>query len=130
LDYGLTVGIPVFDGGNRRREIKNARIAKKNKELAQLEAQLDVEAKLQEIYSSYSNYYALIEVERQNLKTAFENFEVAVERYRLRELAGIDMREAQNSLLDAEKRLLDVEYNAKMDEISLLMLSGNIMKYL
>jgi hypothetical protein len=40
------------------------------------------------------------------------------------------MREAQNSFQDAEKRLLDVEYNAKMDEISLMMLSGNISTYL
>jgi outer membrane protein TolC len=130
LDYGLTVGIPIFDGGNRRREIKNAQIALKNKELAQLEAQLDVEAKLQEIYSSYSNYLRLITMERQNLKTAHENYEAAAIRYRLGELAGIDMREAQNSLQDAEKRLLDVEYNAKIDEISLMMLAGNIMEYL
>ncbi|MDR2027070.1 MAG: TolC family protein [Prevotellaceae bacterium] len=130
LDYGLTVGIPIFDGGNRRREIKNARIALKNKELAQLEAQLDVEAKLLEIYSSYSNYLGLITMERQNLKTAHENYETAATRYRLGELAGIDMREAQNSLQDAEKRLLDVEYNAKIDEISLMMLSGNVTEYL
>jgi outer membrane protein TolC len=130
LDYGLTLGIPIFDGGNRRREIKNAKIALKNRELAQLEAQLEVEAKLQEIYSSYSNYLVLIEMERQNLKTAHENFEAAAIRYRLGELAGIDMREAQNSLQDAEKRLLDVEYNAKIDEISLMMLSGNAMEYL
>jgi outer membrane protein TolC len=130
LDYGLTIGIPIFDGGNRRREIKNAKIVLKNKELAQLEAQLDVEAKLQEIYSSYSNYLGLITMERQNLKTAHENYETAAIRYRLGELAGIDMREAQNSLQDAEKRLLDVEYNAKIDEISLMMLSGNILEYL
>ncbi|MDR0385231.1 MAG: TolC family protein [Prevotellaceae bacterium] len=130
LDYGLTFGVPIFDGGNKRREIKNAQIALKNKELARMEAQLDVEAKLQEIYSSYSNYLILIAMERQNLKTAHENFEAAVKRYRLGELAGIDMREAQNSLQDAEKRLLDVEYSAKIDEISLMMLSGSIMEYL
>ncbi|MDR2286431.1 MAG: TolC family protein [Prevotellaceae bacterium] len=129
LDYGLTAGFPIFDGGNRRREIKNAQIALKNKELAQREAQLEVAAKLQEIYSSYSNYLGLIRMERQNLKTAHENYETAAIRYRLGELAGIDMREAQNSLQDAEKRLLDVEYNAKIDEISLMMLSGNIMEY-
>jgi outer membrane protein TolC len=130
LGYGLTVGIPIFDGGNRRREIKNAEISLKNRELAQLEAQLDIEAKLQEIYSSYSNYIGLIIMERQNLKTAHENYETAAIRYRLGELAGIDMREAQNSLQDAEKRLLDVEYNAKIDEISLMTLSGNVVEYL
>ncbi|MDR1170687.1 MAG: TolC family protein [Prevotellaceae bacterium] len=130
LDYGLTFGVPIFDGGNRRREIKSAQIALKNRELALLEAQLDVEAKLQEIYGSYSNYLVLVVMERQNLKTAHENYEAAARRYRLGELAGIDMREAQNSLQDAEKRLLDVEYSAKVDEISLMMLSGNIMEYL
>jgi outer membrane protein TolC len=130
LAYGLTLGFNIFDGGNRRREIRNAEIARKNSELAHKETELDLRAKLQEIYSSYDNNLALVTVERQNLKTARENFDIANERYRLGELAGIDMREAQNSLLDAEKRLLDVEYNAKIDEISLMALSGNIMQYL
>lgn len=130
LDYGITLGFNIFDGGNRRREIKNAELKRRNSELARDEARLDAEARFKEIYSSYINNLSLILVENQNLKTAMQNFEIAMERYRLGELAGIDMRKAQSSLLDAEKRLLDVEYNAKIDEISLMMLSGNITEYL
>ncbi|MDR0559098.1 MAG: TolC family protein [Prevotellaceae bacterium] len=129
FDYGVTVGINLYNG-NTKREIKNAMITKKNRELALEESQLDVEARVKEIYSSYINNLALIKVERQNLKTAVQNFEIAIERYRLGELAGISMREAQTSLREAEKRLLDVEFNAKTDEISLMALSGNVEKYL
>jgi hypothetical protein len=45
-------------------------------------------------------------------------------------LSGIEMREAQKSLLDAEERILKAEYDTKMCEISLLQLSGKITKYL
>ena len=45
-------------------------------------------------------------------------------------LSGIEMREAQKSLLDAEERILASEYDTKMCEISLLQLSGKITQYL
>ena len=53
-------------------------------------------------------------------------------------LSGIEMREAQKSLLDAEERILTAEYNTiltaeyntKLCEISLLQISGKVTKYL
>jgi len=45
-------------------------------------------------------------------------------------LSGIEMREAQKSLLDAEESLLQVEYDIKICEISLLQISGRILKYM
>jgi hypothetical protein len=45
-------------------------------------------------------------------------------------LAGIELREAQNSLLEAEERRSIAEYNIKLCEISLLQLSGQVLKYL
>jgi outer membrane protein TolC len=48
----------------------------------------------------------------------------------LGDLSGIEMREAQKSLLDAEERILTAEYDTKICEISLLQLSGGITEYL
>ena len=45
-------------------------------------------------------------------------------------LSGIEMREAQKSLLDAAERILSAEYDTKMCEISLLQLSGGVTAYL
>lgn len=48
----------------------------------------------------------MLKLERQNLVAAKENHEIAMERYMLGNLSGIEMREAQKSLLDAEERIL------------------------
>ena len=61
---------------------------------------------------------------------ARENYDIAYERYLLGNLSGIEMREAQKSLLDAEDRILVAEYNTKLCEISLLQISGKIGFYL
>ena len=61
----------------------------------------------------------MLKLERQNLVAAKENHEIAMERYMLGNLSGIEMREAQKSLLDAEERILSAEYDTKLCEISL-----------
>ena len=40
------------------------------------------------------------------------------------------MREAQQSLLEADERILTARYNTKMCEISLRLISGNVLAYL
>jgi outer membrane protein TolC len=79
---------------------------------------------------AYRNNIELVNLEQENLKTAQEYYEIAIERYKLGDLSGIELREAQNSLLLAEERILLAEYNAKLCEISLLQLSGQISAYL
>ena len=61
---------------------------------------------------------------------AQENYRIAIDRYKLGELSGIELREAQNSLLEAEERLSVAEYSTKICEISLLQLSGQILTYI
>ncbi len=129
LSYGLTLGVSIFDGFNQRRNIRNSSIDVKNKELKYLEIEQGVRADLITIYSAYSNYLRLITLENQNLQTATENLDIAMERYKLGSLSGIDLREVQKSLLDARESLLSVEYQAKLAEISLLLISGRIMEY-
>jgi len=129
VSYGLTMGVNIFDGLNQRRSIRNSSIDVKNKELKYLEIEQGVRADLITLYSAYSNYLRLITLENQNLQTATENLDIAMERYKLGSLSGIDLREVQKSLLDARESLLSVEYQAKLAEISLLLISGRIMEY-
>lgn len=129
LDFGVTIGFNLFDG-NRRREMKNARIAIQNAQLQQEDMRQTLRADLSNLWQAYQNNLRMLELERENLITAIENHEIASERYMLGNLSGIEMREAQKSLLDAEERILTAEYDTKMCEISLLQLSGKITTYL
>lgn len=129
LNYGLTLGMNIFDGLNQRRSIRNAEIEIRSRELRYQEIEQGVRADLITLYSAYSSYLRLITLENQNLQTASENLEIAMERYKLGSLSGIDLREVQKSLLDARESLLSVEYQAKLAEISLMLISGKIMEY-
>jgi outer membrane protein TolC len=129
MNYGVTLGVNIFDGMNQRRSIRNSSIDVENKELRYNEIQQGVKADLITIYGAYSNYLRLISLEEQNLQTATENLYIAMERYKLGSLSGIDLREVQKSLLDAKESLLSVEYQAKLAEVSLMLISGRIMEY-
>lgn len=129
LNVGVTMGINLFDG-NRKRELKNARIAIENARLEQKELTQALQADLSTLWHAYQNNMKMLKLERENLIAAVENHEIASERYMLGNLSGIEMREAQKSLLDAEERILSVEYDTKICEISLLQLSGGITNYL
>lgn len=128
-DFGVTVGFKLFDG-NRKRERRNAQITLDNADLARQNLELSLHADLADLWQAYVNNLRLLDLERENLKTAQENHFIARERYLLGDLSGIEMREAQQSLLDAEERILVAEYNTKLCEISLRQVSGGIMHYL
>jgi adhesin transport system outer membrane protein len=129
MNYGLTLGVNLFDGNNQRRSIHNSSIERDSKELRYREVEQGVKADLLTIYSAYSNNLRLITLEEQNFKTATENLDIALERYKLGSLSGIDLREVQKSLLDAKERLISAHYQAKLAEVSLLLISGRIMNY-
>lgn len=129
LNIGVTVGFRLFDG-NRKRQRNNARIAVKNARLEREQLEQALRADLSNLWQAYQNNLQMLNLERQNLIAAKDNHDIAMERYMLGDLSGIEMREAQKSLLDAEERILAAEYDTKLCEISLLQISGKITHYL
>ncbi len=129
LDYGLTLGMDIFDGNNRRREKGNAQIEVENRIYKLQEVEQDIKAELLTVYYAYENNLRLVQLEEQNLDVARENLEIALERYRLGALSGLELREVQKSLLEAEERLISVKFQTKLAEISLMQISGKIMNY-
>ena len=129
LNYGLTVGLNLFDGFNRRRERRNARIQIENSHLKKQELELGLRADMSNLWMAYRNNLDLWSLEKENVIVALENHRIAIDRYKLGELSGIELREAQISLLEAEERQSIAEYSTKLCEISLLQLSGQILTY-
>ena len=130
FNYGLTLGFTIFDGFNKQREQRNAQIVIQNRKLQTEQLEQSLKADWVKMWMAYLNNLELIALEKENLATAKNLYEFAIERYKLGELAGIQLREAQNSLLGAEERLLQAQFNTKLCEISLLQISGQINSYL
>jgi outer membrane protein TolC len=129
-NIGVTVGINIFDGFNKRREQKNARTRIENTKLEKEQMRLALKSDFSNMWQAYRNNMELLKLEKENVENAHENYEIAMERYKLGDLAGIRLREAQNSLLEAEERLVSAQFNIKLNEIYLLQISGMIADYL
>lgn len=129
-NVGLTLGFRIFDGFNKSREQKNAQIQIENRQLENEQLKLSLNSQFTNIWLAYRNNLEVLALEKVSLENARLNHEIAMDRYKLGDLSGIQLREAQNNLLQAEERLITAEYSAKLYEISLMQISGRIGEYL
>jgi outer membrane protein TolC len=124
LNYGLALNWNVFNGFNLNRQIANARIMQENAEIELLDYRALLEADLMATWLSMESRIKLAEFEAENLEVADMNLAIAMERFRLGELSGLELREAQKNYLAAEGRLITARYQAKIVEVGLREISG------
>ncbi len=129
-NVGLTLGYRLFDGFNKVREQNNARIQINNRQIEHDQLKLSLNSQFTNIWLAYQNNIELLSLEKISLENARLNYDIAMDRYKLGDLSGLQLREAQNNLFAAEERLVTAEFNAKLYEISLMQISGKISEYL
>lgn len=123
-NWGFTVGVTLFNGLENQRKIKNARTDLRISQVNREYIESQVLSALLSQYTNYSNNVMQINFEVENAKTSLLNLEVALYRYNLGELSGIDFRSVQQQYLAAEDRKINVIYQAKASEINLLTLAS------
>jgi len=67
-------------------------------------------------------------VETANIKTATLNFERTREQFRLGRVSSVEFRQAQLNKLLAQINYNRAKFIAKVNELSLLQLSGNLIE--
>lgn len=124
--WGFTARIPIF---NRMENWRNNKITKyqlQNAELQYKDVELNVLSALAELYNVYRNNHTLLNFEMENVAIASETVDIAIEKYRIGSLSGVEFREFQRSYIESVKRLLSASYQAKVSEIGLQLLSGKL----
>ncbi|MBS4057427.1 MAG: TolC family protein [Bacteroidales bacterium] len=127
LTYGIQANMNLFDGFNNLRERRNAAIMIESGRIRTESLENELTGELQKNYDSYQNKLRLLAMETQNVRSSAENLSISGERFRLGDLSGIEFREAQLNHMTAQGRLLQVLYEAKLLEINLLQLSGELV---
>jgi len=124
--WGFTARIPIFSRMENMRNNKVAKYQLQNAELQYKEIELNVLSSLAELYNIYRNNHHLLNFEMENVEITSETLEIAIEKYRIGSLSGVEFREFQRSYIEAVKRLMNASYNAKVSEIGLQLLSGKL----
>ena len=126
-NWGFSLSIPIFNGNEINRRIKNARISEESSRLSYEKAKQDVMSNLRQLHNLYTNNLRSIDFEEESQDAARLNLEAAMEKYRLGSLSGIEFRDYQISYLEAANRKLNAIYQAKASEISLMLISGVLL---
>jgi outer membrane protein TolC len=124
---GLTLNMKIFDGLNQKRQYKNAVLSLQTYELGVKQMESQLLASLARIFNEYRNQLEMIGFERENLQLAVRNLEIARESYAVGSISSLQLREVQEDLLTARNRLLTAEFNVKLTETELLLLSGKLV---
>ncbi len=126
FSIGITARVNIFDGFNQNRRMENARINEKNAELSFEMRKLQLESQFSALFRSYENTLELVDLEQDNFQNAEQTLDIALERFRIGTISSLEFREAQRTLLEAENRLINALYEAKVAETELLQLSGEL----
>ncbi len=127
FNYGLNISFNLFNGFNTIRKYENAKIEIANSQIKYEQLRDEIKSQVLNLYESYKTSLRLIELEKENLEIARENVNIALERYQLGVLTPLELREAQKTYVDAESRLITAQYQAKVAEVGLLKLSGQLV---
>lgn len=124
--YGVTATLPLFNGFLQRQNEKNAKVAISTSDLLYEKTKQDLLSQLSAAYQNYSTYLQLVNLERKNVELAKQNLSITFDKYKLGSIPPLELREAQRNAIDANSRFVEMQYQAKLAEISLKEISGTL----
>ncbi|MCK4569652.1 MAG: TolC family protein [Bacteroidales bacterium] len=129
LDYyaNFTLSFNLFNGGNVRRGIRNARISERIGELEIEEMEISLSNLIKTDFELYSIRQELYMVSMANLESATLNMEISTEKFRSGAINSFNFRDVQVIYLRAAAAKYQAIFNLIDIQTELLRLSGGII---
>ena len=126
LSYGLRASLNVFDGFAQNRNEKIAKIQLENSKIAIEQQNLLLISELSIAFQTYLTNLELIDLEETNEAIAQQNLNITVDKFRIGTITTLEFRAAQLNYINSKVRYSNAQFQAKLSEIALRELAGNI----
>ncbi len=127
LQAGLSLSWNIFDGGRTKTRVQNAKIALDNSEIIKEQIEQELERNVANAWETYQNSLFVLQAERKNMETNKRNFERSSEQFKLGQIISVEFRVAQINYLNSVTNYNKAKYLAKIAELNLLQLSGQLL---
>lgn len=127
LSGGLNLRWDLFDGGSTITRVKNAKINLEAQNIQKEQLQVTIERDFNNAWDDYQNKLEIYRLQEDNIKTAANNFLRTQEKFKLGQINSIEFRQAQLNLLNAELIRNSAKYLAKVSELQILQISGEVL---
>lgn len=126
LNYGFSATLNLFDGFNQRRNEKVAKLLVDNANIAIEQQNQILQSTLMTSFQTYLTNLELMKLEEKNEAIAKQNLDITLEKFRIGTIPTIEVRTAQLNYVNAKVRNSNAQFQAKLSEISLKELAGNL----
>ena len=127
ISAGVSVFWNIFDGGQTKTRVQNAKIAIDNSNIQKELVEKDLERNVANAWETYENSLFILEAERKNVETNKRNFERSEEQFKLGQIINVELRLAQVNFLNSVNSFNQAKYTAKVAELRLLQLAGQLI---
>ncbi len=123
----ISLNFNLFNGFKNSIQSQNARIRLKNEQLLKDNLLLNLNSEIKNTWAAYQNSLYVRDVQQKNVQAAELNFSRTRELFNLGQVTTTQFREAQRNLNQARFNLSAAKYNAKLNEIELYRLTGQLL---
>lgn len=121
---GVSIGIPIYNGSNFKRQQKAAGI-NVNTASAQKDILIrDYTANAVKAYQAYASTLKQLETEKNNYQLSSQLLDLVLKRFQLRQATIVEVKNAQQSFEASGYRLINLNFAAKAAEVELKRLAS------
>lgn len=128
LAFGLSASWNLFNGFNNKREIQLAKLTIENQFITKEQIKNAVYADVVSTLNEYQTAMQISIQEDKNLLVAQKNLDITKERLNAGAVTNIELRQAQLNLINVQFRKISADFNAKMADLNLRRLSGELLE--
>lgn len=123
---GLGLSVPIFQGGNVRRQVRVASLNELSAELQYDRQERSLSRQYRTAWVAYQTAVATYQLESENRGYAKENLDIQQARFRVGVANTLELREAENSYVATLARYYAAAYNAKVAETRVLEIEARL----
>lgn len=127
FNYGVSVSFNIFNGFIQKRNESIAKIQIETSQVLIDQQKQNIQSQIITNYQTYQTNLELITLEESNEQIAKENLDITLEKFRIGTITTLEVRTAQQNYIDAMTRVSDAKFQAKISEVRLRELAGNVL---
>lgn len=126
FNYGVSASMNIFNGFLQNRNEKIAKLQVENSTLVIEQQKQTITSQLASLFQTYMTNVELAKLEENNEAIAKKNLEITLEKFRIGTITTIEFRSAQQNYVNAIARNSSAKFQAKISEVMLNEIAGNI----
>jgi outer membrane protein TolC len=125
---GLSVSIPIFQGGVIKQQLKVNSVLQNSQEINFKVLKNNLLTALANAYNNFDNAKRQYQLEQSNIEVIRENNEIAMERFKKASITTVEFRQTQLDFVESQTRMINAQFQMKQAEADVLLIMGKLVE--